>query len=284
MKHPWSITVSLILLFLAAQFIGLAIVHSYLLSAEGKWRNIPSVAGVSIERPDLTPTQAILYIVGAILIGSLLIFVIIHFRGMLFWKLWFACAIIMCLYIAFAAFVVPWGALALAMIIGLSKIFFPNKYLHNVSELFTYGGLAALFTPLLTVLAAFLLLLVLAVYDLYAVFKSKHMIKFAKFQTQSGVFAGLMLPYGKTILSSRKKAEKNKGNVAVLGGGDIGFPLFFAGAVLAASGVLAGAIVSVGAAAGLLVLLLIGQKGKFYPAIPFLTVGAAIGYLITLLM
>ena len=281
MKHPLSITTSLLLLFLAAQFIGLAIVSSYL-NAEQEWEGIPVVAGVQIERPDLTPTQAIFYIIGAILLGSLLIFAIIHFRGILIWKLWFTCAIVLCMYIAFAAFTAPLLALLIALALGITKVFFPNKYLHNISELFTYGGLAALFTPLLSVLAAFLLLLVLSVYDLYAVFKSKHMIKLAKFQTKSGVFAGLMLHYGKG--SPSKQSAKGSRTLAVLGGGDIGFPLFFSGAVLAESGILAGAVVSIGAAIGLLVLLLIGERGKFYPAIPFLTAGAALGYIITLFL
>lgn len=282
MKHPLTITLSLLFLFLAAQFIGLAIINNYL-NAEQEWEGIPSVGGFSIERPDLTPAQAILYIIGAILIGSLLILVIIHFRGMLLWKLWFTSAIVLCLYIALAAFLSPWIALFLSLIVGIAKVFFPNRYLHNISELFIYGGLAALFAPILNVLAAFILLLILSVYDLYAVFKSKHMIKLAKFQTQSGVFAGLMLPYGKTSMTASKKTGTH-GTLAVLGGGDIGFPLFFAGAVLAVSGIISAAIISIGATLGLFVLLLIGQRGKFYPAIPFLTAGAALGYLVTLLL
>ena len=164
---------------------------------------------------------------------------------MLLWKLWFTSAIVLCLYIALAAFLSPWIALFLSLIVGIAKVFFPNRYLHNISELFIYGGLAALFAPILNVLAAFILLLILSVYDLYAVFKSKHMIKLAKFQTQSGVFAGLMLPYGKTSMTASKKTGTH-GTLAVLGGGDIGFPLFFAGAVLAVSGIISAAIISIG--------------------------------------
>lgn len=282
MKHPVTITLSLVVLFLAAQIIGLNVINNYLpyneqgeieyTEGEIVWEEVPTVAGVSIERPNLTPTQTILYIVGAILIGSLLIFLIIRFKGVWLWKLWFALAIILCLYIALAAFVSPLIALVLAIVLGSAKIFFPNKYLHNLSELFTYGGLAALFAPLLTVLTAFILLLALSIYDVYAVFKSKHMIKLAKFQTSSGVFAGLLIPY-----------SGGKG-VAVLGGGDIGFPLLFSGAVLAAKGFNPALIVSLGATLGLLILLILGQKGKFYPAIPFLTAGVSIGYLITLFL
>ncbi len=277
------------LLFFIAQIIGLNVINNYLpyneqgeiqYTEEGEiiWEEVPAVAGVAIERPNLTPTQAIFYIVAAILVGSLLIFLIIMFRGVLIWKIWFALAIILCLYIAFAAFFAPLIAAIIAVFLGGAKVFFPNKYMHNLSELFTYGGLAALFAPLLTVLTAFLLLLVLSVYDLYAVFKSKHMIALAQFQTKSGVFAGLLIPY------TGKAEKKGKGTIAVLGGGDIGFPLLFSGAVLAAKGFNPAVIVSIGATLGLLVLLLLGQKGKFYPAIPFLTAGVSIGYLITLLL
>ena len=86
---------------------------------------------------------------------------------------------------------------------------------------------------------------------MYAVWKSKHMVKMAKFQTKSNIFAGLMLPYQKKtgkVVSAVTKTEKKESaphtaiekkkelKTAILGGGDVAFPLLFAGVVLKSTG------------------------------------------------
>ncbi len=286
MKHSWVVTYFLLVLFFVAQVIGLQITQSYIdfqaSQIEGKlvWKALPSIGGIKLERPDVEPQVSILYILVAVVIGTLLILLIIRFGKVLLWKLWFYFAVVLCLQIALAAFIPALFSLILAIVLGVFKVFRPNLYIHNATELFLYGGLAAIFVPILNVLYAFILLVVLSCYDMYAVWKSKHMIKLAKFQTKSGIFAGLLLPYAVPAVRGPKKSVRT----AVLGGGDIGFPLIFSGTVLAASGFVPALIVSVGSTAALFVLLLLSQKDKFYPAMPFLTLGCALGYLATFLL
>jgi len=284
MKHSWMITCVLLLLFVAAQVIGLIVTERYIDVEASKekgelvWKALPSIAGMEIERPDVEPQYSIWYILGAILIGTILILLIIKWGKLLLWKLWFFFAVVLCLQIAIAAFFPAWIALLIAIGLGWFKIFKPNIYLHNISELFLYGGLAVIFVPILNVFYAFILLVALSLYDMYAVWKSKHMIKMAKFQTKSKIFAGLLLPYA---LSG--KGKKAKVRIAVLGGGDIGFPLIFAGTVLKVTGFTSSLYVIAGASLALLGLLWLGQKDKFYPAMPFLTAGCLLGYAATLL-
>ncbi len=286
MKHTWIITCFLVLMFFASQVIGLKITQSYIdvPASEEKgelvWKDLPAVAGVKIERPDVEPQFSIWYIIGAVIIGTLLILLIIRLNTVFLWKLWFYFAVVLCLQIAVAAFIPALYAFIIALVFGFFKVFKPNLYLHNLTELFVYSGLAVIFVPMLNVLYAFILMIVLSLYDMYAVWHSKHMIKMAKFQTKSGIFAGLMLPYAAPAL----RGVKRKVRTAVLGGGDMGFPLIFAGTVLVASGFIPALIVSVCTTASLSVLLLLSQKDRFYPAIPFLTAGCAVGYLITLLL
>ncbi len=286
MKHTWIVTCFLLILFFAAQVIGLKITQSYVdieaTKEKGKttWKELPTIAGFKIERPEVAPELSIWYIIIAVLAGTLLILLIIKLGKVLLWKLWFYFAVVLCMQIAIAAFIPATYALILSLIFGWFKVFKPNLYIHNATELFVYGGLAAIFVPILNVFYAFILLLALSVYDMYAVWKSKHMIKMAKFQSKSGIFAGLLLPYKAPALRGPKK----KVRTAVLGGGDIGFPLIFSGTVLIASGFAPALIVSLGATAALLILLLMSQKDRFYPAMPFLTIGCAIGYLATFLL
>ncbi|OYT40867.1 hypothetical protein B6U80_02325, partial [Candidatus Pacearchaeota archaeon ex4484_26] len=74
-------------------------------------------------------------------------------------------------------------------------------------------------------------------------------------------------------------AKKIKVNVAILGGGDVAFPLIFAGVILKTyNSFLFGAIIAIFATFALFWLLTTARKGKFYPAMPFITTGCLIGY------
>ena len=169
----------------------------------------------------------------------------------------------------------------------------------NITELFVYGGLAAIFVSLFKnpqwgVFWAFILLLIISIYDIIAVLKTKHMIKLAKFQTKSKIFAGLLVPYKKIEKPKTKmaKLKKTKVKIAVLGGGDIAFPLIFAGAVMQKLmitnpewiGFLKTLIIPLCVTFALLFLLIRGQENKFYPAMPFLSIGCFVGYLIILIL
>ncbi len=124
-----------------------------------------------------------------------------------------------------------------------------------------------------------------------AVWKSKHMIKLAKFQQKSKLFAGLLLQYGGK--KTKSKGVKTKAKNAILGGGDIAFPLLFSATVMEDL-ILKGlpkniafvqtSIITLFVAIALTILLLKSQKDKFYPAMPFISIGCILGYIILLLV
>ena len=101
--------------------------------------------------------------------------------------------------------------LLIAALLAYFKVFRNQIFIHNLTEIFIYGGLEALLVPLFNVLAITISLLLFALYDMYAVWKSKHMIAMAKFQTEQKVFAGLYIPYhvdtkqGATPVASEKQ-------------------------------------------------------------------------------
>ncbi|MEM2915770.1 MAG: presenilin family intramembrane aspartyl protease [Candidatus Woesearchaeota archaeon] len=290
MKHNWPVTILLVGLFLLAQVIGLFIINSYIdvqKSAETgrvEWKPLPAVAGFAMERPEAAPGISVFYILLALLIGTILILLIIRMQKVILWKIWFWLAVVLCLHIAFAAFMPVGWALLFALVLGSLKIFRPGILVHNATELFIYGGLAVIFVPLLTPPTAIILLLLISCYDMYAVWRSQHMAKMAQFQAKSGIFAGLLLPYApkKIVLKVPKKQGVLK--TAILGGGDIGFTLIFAGVVMKTFGLQQAAVIALGAAIALFALLFFGQKKRFYPAMPFLTAGCLICYAIVCLL
>ena len=84
----------------------------------------------------------------------------------------------------------------------------------------------------------------------------------------------------KSELGSRPPARKN----AILGGGDIAFPMLFAAAVLIRLGWIPAIISIIGASIALFSLLAFSKKDTFYPAMPFLTAGTFIGFGIGMLV
>ena len=315
MKHRWSVSAVLLLIFVAAQIVGLLVVHSYVdVSASakstqeaGKPVTVYTALPYGVERPQVAPEISYLYIAAAVVIGTLLLLLIIKLHKGGLWKLWFFVATMITLIVSFGAFIPKAIAAVLALVLSYFKVFRPNLIAHNFGELFVYGGLAAIFVPIMDLKSAALLLIIIAVYDFFAVFQSKHMIFLAKFQTSHKIFAGLLIPKqlsttsvfshvdaATTAKSKISKAAKPKGkpeeeyadsgSYAVIGGGDIGFPLLFAGVAMATLGFQRALIIPLFAAAALAVLLLIGKKGKFYPAMPFIAVGCFVGYGIALVL
>ncbi|MBI2658551.1 hypothetical protein HYX05_00415 [Candidatus Woesearchaeota archaeon] len=305
MKHTPKVVFALVSFFFIAQFTGLLVINHYIDHAKTietkkiEWQPLP----YSLERPEVKNESAsFIYITIALLIGTFLVLLLIKFNKPLIWKLWFFATVWLTLSIAFAAFINNIAAAIIALVISALKLYRPNVIIQNMSEVFIYGGLAAIFVPIINLFAAFMLLIVISAYDFIAVYKTKHMIKMAKFQSSSKVFAGLLIPYGKSSMVKdmtppkselKKDSEKiDKKSVAVLGGGDIGFTLIFAGVVMKGlmlqetvlTGFLKTLIIPVFVSIALLFLLLKGQQNKFYPAMPVLSLGCFIGYLAVLLI
>ena len=263
--------------FLLAQFLGLFILSNYIDKELTKQSEKVVFKDLPIgERPPLDEKTSYLPIILAILLGTGLILLIMKLRLNWLWKFWFLLAVVATLTVAFNAFISSkLVSFMVALGIGLWRIFRPNFWVQNFSEIFVYGGLAAIFVPLLNLTSVSILLVLIALYDAYAVWKSKHMITLAKSQTQAKVFAGLMIPY--KLGKIAKKGKGVKVRTALLGGGDIGFPLIFAGVVLKELGLWQSLVIPFFALAGLGFLFWIAKKKKFYPAMPFIGVGCFLG-------
>ncbi len=306
MKHPLLPTLSIILLFIIAQVMGIAVINAYINTEQTEESGTVTFDELPFgqQRPDISANSSFLYIAGAVLIGTVILLALIKFKLFTVWKLWFLLAIALALVVAFNAFVNEWIALACAGILAVWRIAKPNIIVHNLSEVFIYAGIAAMFIPIMNILAASLLLILISIYDYWAVFRSKHMIALAQASKDVKIFPGLHINYGgvgrkmkiksKTTsttekMSSKKRKEAKEGtHWAVLGGGDIAFSLFFAGAVLSQYYFqdfvfLKVGLVIAGATLGLAAILLKGKKDTFYPAMPLISLGCFAGFVLGLL-
>jgi len=303
MKHSLKITLFLVLIFIISQAIGLLVVNQYIdHQALHETGNVTYVdLPYDVQRPEVEEQTSFIYIILGVLIGTALVLLLIKLKKAGIWKFWFFLSVLICLTVAFYAFFKDMAGpvflayaipTALAAVLAYYKIFKTNIYIHNFTEVFVYGGLAAIFVPILNLFSVVVLLILISIYDMYAVWKSKHMIALAEFQTELKVFAGLSIPYKlpkkskKKIIHQGAKTRTEKVKTAILGGGDIAFPLLFGGVVMKdlmlsntmTIGFLKALIVPIFVAIALLWLLLKSKKDKFYPAMPFLTIGCLIGY------
>lgn len=289
MKHTAKIILILLAMFLVSQLLGLLIVDlqvdKELTEETGNYTLItPKIGNVEIQRPETPSYKYGLYIFAAVIVGTLLAFMLIRFKVWRLWKVWFFVAVWITATIALQSFVPAIIATIIAAALAAWKILKPNIIIHNLTELLVYAGIAALFVPMMNVLAAFILLILISFYDAWAVWKSKTMVKLAKAQSKKKLFAGFLIPYQMPKrIPKGAKVVKKKIKTAVLGGGDIGFCLLFAATAMKTYGLLATMIIPLFTTIALTYLLVWGKKDKFYPAMPYLTTGSFIGFLVLFL-
>ncbi len=321
MKHSVPVTLTLLLIFVLAQFYGLFVVSEYIDIKEsaktGKTVPKDEMYANSNITPVLVENESFswIYLVIPVFLGTLAVLLLIKFKQGNLWKFWFFFSVVLTLILAliplFAKIfrTIPFisdhlysTTVLIAVLLAYFKVFKNQVFIHNFTEIFIYGGLAALLVPLFNVLAITVALLLFALYDMYAVWKSKHMIAMAQFQTEQKVFAGLYIPYSiekkqeqpvpvaseklKSMKTSKKSAPQTKTmNTAILGGGDVAFPLLFSGVLLKTTGGFAAPVITtITTTIALALLFYFGEKGKFYPAIPFIAGGCFVGYGLYLLI
>ncbi len=301
MKHNLKITIILLVMFVLTQFIGLYVVDHYSSAKiiNGKIVNVsaPSLP-FGLETPEIKQEVDFYKLFPSLIISFIiaisLLFFLIKFKAEFVLKLWFFIVVIIALGISFNSVIPAFKyaaiiALVIALPLAFIKIYQRNFLVHNLTELFIYPGIAAVFVPILNLWTIIILLIMISIYDIWAVWHSGIMQKMAKYQINKlKVFSGFFVPYLsrkiKLKLQKMKKSElrnkKIKANVAILGGGDVIFPIITAGVILKTLGLGSALFVIAGATLGISYLFFFAEKKKFYPAMPFITAGIFLSILL----
>ncbi|MBT4165673.1 hypothetical protein HOE04_01395 [archaeon] len=309
MKHNTKVTITLIAMFLITQLIGLAVIQFY----NNPDQNLPF--GMEPPQEMTSEEQGIqtLYknIIPAFIFAIFLFFILTKIKAEKFIRAWFFLVTVIALGITFNAIFLKsnlityasYSALAVAMILAYFKIYKRNLTIHNITELLIYPGIATIFVSILNVLGIIILLLLISLYDIWAVWHSQFMQKMANYQINNiKIFTGFFIPYAdkktklkieklkqkykdKKQLEKKFKTSKIKVNLAILGGGDVIFPIITAGVFLKTYPTIFPALtITISSTLALSYLLLSAKKGKFYPAMPFITIGMYIGMIFSWLV
>ena len=302
MKHNLKITIVLLVMFIITQLIGLWVVNYYLQPTT----ELP----YGLEPPEIPEQDLVLnfqFLISLIIffaIVIMLIFILMNRKSVWFMRIWFFVVVALALGITLNAvasrLLIPYAFIiagAIGLILAYIKIFKRHILTHNITELMIYPGISAIFVPILNIWTIIILLVIISIYDIWAVWHSGIMQKMAKFQINKiGVLGGFFVPYAskkmkekikalklkykskKKIPDSVIKEKKIRVQLAILGGGDVIFPIITAGVFLKTFGnIWATLIVTLGATLALLWLFVFAKKKKFYPAMPFITAGLLLG-------
>jgi presenilin-like A22 family membrane protease len=310
MKHNLKITFILLTMFIVTQFIGLYVINHY--SVQGN--TLP----YGMEPPEVQEemdfyTSFLPSIIIAFVIAVILLILFTRFKFDFVMKFWFFIVILISIAIFFNSFFpnekyVPFFALIFALPLAIMKVYKRNFLIHNLTELVIYPSIAAVFVPLLNIWTVIILLILISLYDMWAVWHSGIMQKMAKYQiNQLKIFSGFFIPYLsrkmraklKDLPKSELKGKKVKAEVAILGGGDVIFPIITAGVVYITDkisfpfglfpnfvfegGFWPAVFVIIGATMGISYLFFFAEKKKFYPAMPFISIGILLGLIASIL-
>ena len=307
-------------MFLVTQIIGLFVISVYLVPGN----SLP----FNMQPPEeVTPGQAFPSIIIAFIIAIGLFFLLTKINAEKLIRFWFFIVTSLAIGLTIKAlfftgfkdilitnpipvlsFIIPEFSIfslifffVLCLPLAYIKIFKRNIFVHNITELLIYPGIAAVFIPILNVYTIVILLLLISIYDIWAVWHSEFMQKMAHYQINNlRFFTGFFIPYAnkkqkekikmlkekytkksESFLEKKFKQAKIKVNLAILGGGDVIFPIITAGIFLKYFGIIPALIITLTATLALLYLFVFAKKGKFYPAMPYLTIGMYIGMMLS---
>ncbi len=181
-------------------------------------------------------------------------------------------------------------ALSIALTVLLYK--FPEWYIVDITGLIIGAGAASIFGISLAIIPTLLLLVLLAVYDYIAVYRTKHMIALAEGVMDLKLPILLVIPKRWSYSFLTDKFDKEEREAFFMGLGDAVMPTilvisantfansasFVVGVNLPALGTMLGIF------AGFSILMLLVIKGKPQAGLPFLNGGAILGYVIASLI
>lgn len=182
-------------------------------------------------------------------------------------------------------------AAILAVVLVIAYWGFRNVLVHNLVIIISVSGVALYLGLFIPVTALLILLGIVAVYDVIAVFKTKHMITMFQDMAKRGAVMALVIPEKLSLAKEKLKSAKSSMGKKIsdrsfifIGTGDAAFPTMLA--VSALRNGLAPAIgAAVGAVCGMIAVHFILLKlERPLPALPPIAVGSSLGYLIGLLI
>jgi len=171
------------------------------------------------------------------------------------------------------------GIITLALVIWLWQT---KVFLHNILVILGIAGIASVFGLRFSPESVIVLLILFAIYDVIAVYKTKHMVRFAKSMLEARAIFAVIAPEKFSYFLSRMQDVSPGKKFMMLGGGDIAFPLILVSSVslnsLTHSFIIIG-FSFLGLVSSFILFFLLGRKPM--PALPPIALFSILGFIIT---
>jgi presenilin-like A22 family membrane protease len=182
-------------------------------------------------------------------------------------------------------------SVAAAAVLVTVLVKYPEWYVIDISGILTGVGAIAMMGISLSILLVIILLIGLSIYDAISVYKTKHMIDLADTVVDLRLPIIFVIPKKReysiveeTKSLKEKLREGEERDAFFMGVGDIVIPGILAASTfhnLTSNGLLIALSVILGTLLGFTVLMAFVIKGKPQAGLPFLCVGAILGYLVS---
>lgn len=249
------------------------------------WFNLtnPEITILAI-KPQITLKDFII----AFLFSTLFIFILLKvYKGALLFNFVFNLALGFGIFFIFASFLpVVLSGFISAFLIILNAVL-EKLWIHNIAMLLGISGVSLYIGFSLSFKIAFVLLIILACYDMIAVWGTKHMILLFRDLAKRGVVLTFVLPQKVQKITTSLNKVKEGSDFLFLGGGDLAFPLLVAVSGLKEEGFILSIFIILGGFLGLIFgffLFKLARHRKPWPALPFIVLGCSLSYLIYLFL
>jgi len=179
----------------------------------------------------------------------------------------------------------PWDLVA--SILAMAVIYTSRDVLtHNLGIIVAIAGISAAIGLSITPDIGLFILVGMSMYDIIAVYRTRHMVRLAENMVQSGAIFGFLIPVRwRDFFMPRDKAKVGQ-DFMILGSGDVGVPLLFISSMVTTS-LLSAIITGVFAVIGLFIthLLFVNQhERRAMAALPPIATASIIGYLVSIFL
>ncbi len=159
----------------------------------------------------------------------------------------------------------------------------PSVFIQDVCVILSIAGAGSILGLTISPETAIFFLVIFSIYDIIAVYKTKHMVKMAREMIESEAILGLVVPSNIVDFKSSLSEIKPGGKFLILGGGDVVLPLFLCSSIIS-SGQSQPLIVAVfsliGAFFSFLFFVFQGNRQPI-PALPPIAFFSIVGFLLT---
>lgn len=201
------------------------------------------------------------------------------------------CFIGLIFYIIFINFIVEeissLLSIAITIFLVISLLKYPEWYVINIFAIISGIGVCVFFGIILDVIIVVVILIVVSLYDIISVYKTKNMIEFTSSVMDLKLPLILVIPKTKSYSLINVKNELSTSdmkNAYLIGLGDIVLPGMLIVSCFSKNGdLLMSLFMLIGMVVGLSALLIFVVRGKPQAGLPYISIGALVGYIIYIL-